>query len=178
MHHHPPLPAGLAPDEKESARRWLRELANFLARRRIAARRPLVINSRIPLMKQAEVGGVLCDISIYADNGPRAARWLLQQQAAWPALKPLTMALKALLADADLADPSRGGLSTWALSNMALALLKKRAHAGLGCEDTGVALLHFLKFFGNEFDYAVSFCSVRRRLVALSVLASTKAIRA
>lgn len=107
-------------------------------------------------MKQAEIGGVLCDVSIYSDNGPRAARWLLQQQGESPALKPLTMALKALLADVDLADPSRGGLSTWALSNMALALLKKRAHEGRGCGDIGVLLLHFLTYFGDEFDYAVS----------------------
>jgi non-canonical poly(A) RNA polymerase PAPD5/7 len=108
-------------------------------------------------MKQAEVGGVLLDVSIFSDNGPRAACWLLQQQGTWPALQPLTIALKALLADADLTDPSRGGLGTWALCNMALALLKKRAHEGLGCEDTGVILLHFLTFFGGAFDYAVSF---------------------
>lgn len=50
----------------------------------------------------------------------------------------------------------RGGLSTWSLCNMALALLLEQEKAGCATHCAGHLLLGFLKYYGRVFDYTVS----------------------
>ncbi len=63
---------------------------------------------------------------------------------------------QGLLLDAGLHEAGRGGLSTWSLANMALALVMEQDRAGCGTDDAGHLLLGFLKYYGRVFDYAVS----------------------
>lgn len=65
------------------------------------------------------------DVSLNGDGGLRAASWLCGQQAAFPALRPLVLALKALLRGARLADVSQGGLGSFALALMVIAHLQE-----------------------------------------------------
>ena len=52
--------------------------------------------------------GVDVDVSINDDRGIRAARWLLRCQKQWPALRPLTLLLKAIMRVLELHDVSQG----------------------------------------------------------------------
>jgi DNA polymerase sigma len=49
------------------------------------------------------------------------------QAAEYPALRPLVLVLKCVLGQAGLNDASKGGLSSFALANMALASLQEDA---------------------------------------------------
>ena len=53
-------------------------------------------------------GDVDVDVSINDDRGIRAARWLVRCQEQWPALRPLTLLLKAVLRVLELHDVSQG----------------------------------------------------------------------
>ena len=53
-------------------------------------------------------GNVDVDVSINGDRGIRAARWLVRCQAQWPAMRPLTLLLKAVLRVLELHDVSQG----------------------------------------------------------------------
>ncbi len=64
-------------------------------------------------------------------------------------------ALQALLLDAGLHEVGRGGVSTWSLANMALALLLEQEKAGCATGSAGHLLLGFLKYSGRVFDYTV-----------------------
>ncbi len=55
-----------------------------------------------------DVHGVDVDVSINDDRGIRAARWLLRCQKQWPALRPLTLLLKAIMRVLELHDVSQG----------------------------------------------------------------------
>ena len=63
---------------------------------------------------------------------------------------------QGLLLDADLHEVGRGGISTWSLANMALAVLLEQEKAGCSTDAAGHLLLGFLKYYGRVFDYAVS----------------------
>lgn len=54
-------------------------------------------------------GNIDVDVSINDDRGIRAARWLGRCQARWPAMRPLTLLLKAVLRTLELHDVSQGG---------------------------------------------------------------------
>ena len=56
------------------------------------------------------LGDVDVDVSINDDRGIRAARWLVRCQEQWPALRPLTLLLKAVLRVLELHDVSQGQL--------------------------------------------------------------------
>ena len=63
------------------------------------------------LLQCTALGGVDVDVSINDDRGIRAARWLLRCQQQWPALRPLTLLLKAVLRVLELHDVSQGQLA-------------------------------------------------------------------
>jgi DNA polymerase sigma len=52
--------------------------------------------------------GIDVDVSINDDRGIRAAHWLLRCQKQWPALRPLTLLLKAIMRVLELHDVSQG----------------------------------------------------------------------
>jgi DNA polymerase sigma len=54
-------------------------------------------------------------------------RAVSQQAGEFPALRPLVLVLKCVLGQAGLNDASKGGLSSFALANMALASLQEDA---------------------------------------------------
>lgn len=62
------------------------------------------------LLQCTALGDVDVDVSINDDRGIRAARWLLRCQKLWPALRPLTLLLKAVLRVLELHDVSQGQL--------------------------------------------------------------------
>lgn len=56
-----------------------------------------------------------------------------QQAGEFPALRPLVLVLKCVLGQAGLNDASKGGLSSFALANMALASLQEDAKVRTPC---------------------------------------------
>ena len=64
-----------------------------------------------PPPRQAEtVDGVRVDISLNSEEGVKGAAWLRARAADLPALRPLCLALRALLAAEGLGEASDGGL--------------------------------------------------------------------
>lgn len=53
------------------------------------------------------------------------------QAAEYPALRPVVLVLKCILGQAELNDASKGGLSSFALANMAVASLQEDAKVRL-----------------------------------------------
>lgn len=93
------------------------------------------------------------DISV-SDRAPcEAALWQKTMSESWPPLRPLVVCLKTLLRHRKLADVSSGGLSSFSLVNMVLSLLQTTP----GQRDLGTLLAAFLKLFGKDFNYWVSF---------------------
>lgn len=71
---------------------------------------PITLPLGRPAAQAESADGVRLDVCVNTDDGPQAAAWLAAQCAAFPVLRPLCLALKALLADQKLADASQGGL--------------------------------------------------------------------
>ena len=103
--------------------------------------------------------GVDCDIAIADDSACTAAEWQRKMFEKWPALKPLVICVKTLLRHQGLADVSIGGLSSFSVINMVLAVVQTNP----GTTDLGTLLVAFLKLFGKDFDYFVRPSSERGR---------------
>lgn len=74
--------------------------------------------------------GVDLDVSLNSGEALRATAFLLQQQAAEPALRPLVLLLKAWLRYAGLAEVYSGGLGSFSLTNMVIAHLQEEKVVG------------------------------------------------
>lgn len=63
--------------------------------KRLEIRKLMVIRTaRIPIIKLQTASAVTADVSLGDESGPRAARYVAQQIAAYPPLAPLTLVLK------------------------------------------------------------------------------------
>jgi DNA polymerase sigma len=111
-------------------------------------------------------GALRCDLLVAEHGGLEAAAWAASAVAAQPALAPLTRALKALVRQARLGDPSEGGIGGHALTNLALAYLTSTEHRGGGGaahaheHDLGAALAGVCRLFGHTFDFSRQAVSV------------------
>lgn len=73
-----------------------------------AVRNDHIIVNALASAQCTDAHGVDVDVSINDDRGIRAARWLLRCQKQWPALRPLTLLLKAIMRVLELHDVSQG----------------------------------------------------------------------
>ena len=131
----------------------LRALALAVTRRGVGQRVALIAKARIPIIKFSEAtSGLAFDISFDVANGPAAASWMRAAMGALPPLRPLTLVLKAFLQQRELNEVYSGGVGSYALVVMLVALL--RTHdAEWGPEpNLGALLLAFLDLYGRQLN--------------------------
>jgi non-canonical poly(A) RNA polymerase PAPD5/7 len=131
----------------------LRALALAVTRRGVGQRVALIAKARIPIIKFTEAtSGLAFDISFDVANGPAAAAWMRAAMGALPPLRPLTLVLKAFLQQRELNEVYSGGVGSYALVVMLVALL--RTHDGeWGPEpNLGALLLAFLDLYGRQLN--------------------------
>uniref|UniRef100_A0A061RAZ6 DNA polymerase sigma subunit n=1 Tax=Tetraselmis sp. GSL018 TaxID=582737 RepID=A0A061RAZ6_9CHLO len=153
----PPDGRGFPTWQRPQVASKLRKILGELRRRGIVSRANVIAQARIPIAKCSTVDGIELDISLGNRSSCLAAEW--QRQATeWPLLRPLVLVIKALLKDNHISEVSQGGLGSFSVMNMVLAVL-------LGSPkdlEVGTLLLRFLRIFGDDFDYGASAVSVGR----------------
>ena len=93
-----------------------------------------IIDAKVPIIKcllqvSPASPALPTDISFGASNGASAVAFLRKQIIAVPPLRPLTLAVKALLRDRGLNEVFTGGIGSYALVNMVLAHLQREGFA-------------------------------------------------
>jgi len=139
----------------------------------------LLARARVPLLRFATAEArVACDLCCHAPGaaaaegdegaeaaGAAAAEWARQQARAQPQLRPLLLALKALVGGAGLGDASTGGLGGHALLCIALAYLRLEGARPGRCP--AGHLLACLRWAGETVDWRAAALGVGPRLVPL-----------
>ncbi|CAD7704658.1 unnamed protein product [Ostreobium quekettii] len=121
----------------------------------------LIQHAKIPLLKFTTEDGVMVDLSINDDSGPKAARYILEKVRQYPPLRPLALVLKAFLKAYHLADVKDGGLGGFAQANLLVAHIQETMKAGQPTSDFGELLVTFFDRYANLFNPALQAVSVR-----------------
>uniref|UniRef100_A0A7N0UQW9 polynucleotide adenylyltransferase n=1 Tax=Kalanchoe fedtschenkoi TaxID=63787 RepID=A0A7N0UQW9_KALFE len=143
----------------------LRALSRALSQRGIAKNIQVIAKARVPIIKFVErSSGVAFDISFDAQNGPKAADFIQAAVSKLPPLRPLCLILKVFLQQRELNEVYSGGIGSYALLAMLIAMLQSRHESHTSSEQNlGVLLINFFDMYGrklNTSDVGVS-CSVR-----------------
>ena len=105
-------------------------------------------------------------IALLTFSGPPAAQLMRTYMEALPPLRPLTFVLKYFLAARGLNEPYSGGVGSYLLQLMIVALLQHRERDAVNyrrpsLNNLGSLLLEFLELYGIEFNYLTTGISVR-----------------
>ncbi|KAB2095786.1 hypothetical protein ES319_A01G063800v1 [Gossypium barbadense] len=136
-------------------------LSRALSQRGIAKMMQVIAKARVPIIKFVEKkSGVAFDISFDVDNGPKAAEFIKEAVLKWPQLRPLCLILKVFLQQRDLNEVYSGGIGSYALLSMIIAMLQNLSESRAYLEhNLGMLLVHFFDFYGrklNTVDVGVS----------------------
>ncbi|TYG82237.1 hypothetical protein ES288_D01G071300v1 [Gossypium darwinii] len=136
-------------------------LSRALSQRGIAKKMQVIAKARVPIIKFVEKkSGVAFDISFDVDNGPKAAEFIKEAVLKWPQLQPLCLILKVFLQQRDLNEVYSGGIGSYALLAMIIAMLQNLSESRAYPEhNLGMLLVHFFDFYGrklNTVDVGVS----------------------
>ncbi|KAL4273071.1 hypothetical protein GQ457_13G003480 [Hibiscus cannabinus] len=139
----------------------LHALSRALSQRGIAKQMQVIAKARVPIVKFVEKkSGVAFDISFDVDNGPKAAEFIKGAVQKWPQLRPLCLILKVFLQQRDLNEVYSGGIGSYALLAMIIAMLQNLCESQAYLEhNLGMLLVHFFDFYGrklNTVDVGVS----------------------
>lgn len=129
-------------------------------------------SARVPILKftaLSEYGSFGVDISINNTTGLQAVNVVNDYLSKMPALRPLVLAVKALLAKYGLNNPSTGGLGSYAVICMCIFFIKTNpSRRPLSFYDLplisgslGTLLSDFLWYFSSEFPYSTSCISAK-----------------
>ncbi|XP_052886632.1 uncharacterized protein LOC108480128 [Gossypium arboreum] len=136
-------------------------LSRALSQRGIAKKMQVIAKARVPIIKFVEKKScVAFDISFDVDNGPKAAEFIKEALLKWPQLRPLCLILKVFLQQRDLNEVYSGGIGSYALLSMIIAMLQNLSESRAYPEhNLGMLLVHFFDFYGrklNTVDVGVS----------------------
>lgn len=112
----------------------------------------LIQHAKVPLLKFTTKEGVMVDLSINDDNGPRAARYILEKVRRYPSLRPLALVLKAFLKAYHVSEVQDGGLGGFALANIIVAHIQETMKAGQPTCDLGELLMSFFNRYAHIFN--------------------------
>ncbi|KAK9674452.1 hypothetical protein RND81_12G233500 [Saponaria officinalis] len=117
--------------------------------------------ARVPIIKFVEkVTDVAFDLSFDVDNGPKAAEYIKDVVSSLPPLRPLCLILKVFLQQRELNEVYSGGIGSYALLAMLIAMLKSVNDGQRYPEhNLGVLLVKFFEFYAhklNTWDVGVS----------------------
>ncbi|KAK8469422.1 hypothetical protein PHAVU_005G070800 [Phaseolus vulgaris] len=139
----------------------LNAISKALSQRSMAKRIQVIGKARVPIIKFVEkISGLAFDISFDIDNGPKAAEYIQEAVLKWPPLRPLCLILKVFLQQRELNEVYSGGIGSYALLAMLMAMLRNLRLSQASAEhNLGVLLVHFFDFYGrklNSSDVGVS----------------------
>ncbi|KAK6157395.1 hypothetical protein DH2020_011643 [Rehmannia glutinosa] len=93
-------------------------------------------------------------------NGPKAAEFIKDAVSKWPPLRPLCLILKVFLQQRELNEVYTGGIGSYALLSMLIAMLRAQQDSQASPEhNLGVLLVNFFDMYGcklNTSDVGVS----------------------
>ncbi|KAH9802710.1 nucleotidyltransferase family protein [Citrus sinensis] len=124
----------------------------------------VIAKARVPIVKFFEKkSGVSFDISFDAQNGPKAAEFIKDALAECPPLRPLCLILKVFLQQRELNEVYSGGIGSFALLTMIMAVLKivndvpymAYLQSLYKCRaspehNLGILLVNFFDFYGRK----------------------------
>ncbi|KAH9802705.1 nucleotidyltransferase family protein [Citrus sinensis] len=142
----------------------LQALSRALLQRGIAKKIQVIAKARVPIVKFFEKkSGVSFDISFDAQNGPKAAEFIKDALAECPPLRPLCLILKVFLQQRELNEVYSGGIGSFALLTMIMAVLKivndvpymAYLQSLYKCRaspehNLGILLVNFFDFYGRK----------------------------
>ncbi|KAK7324584.1 hypothetical protein VNO77_28258 [Canavalia gladiata] len=132
----------------------LNAISRALSQRGMAKKIQVIGKARVPIIKFVEKrSGVAFDISFDIDNGPKAAEYIQEAVVKWPPLRPLCLILKVFLQQRELNEVYSGGIGSYALLAMLMAVLRnlRLSQASAEC-NLGVLLVHFFDFYGRKLN--------------------------
>ncbi|KAI0321278.1 hypothetical protein OF83DRAFT_1081077 [Amylostereum chailletii] len=163
------------PNEKKSS---LFQLRGRLQTDGIAATALVVPGARVPVLNMLstpETGSFNVDISINGLDGVQTIDIVKSYLDAMPALRPLVLVIKGLLAQHGLHSAATSGLSSYAVICMAISFLQLNP-ANSPQEDMdspasnralGILLMDFLKYYATDFPYTTSYISVTNKALLI-----------
>ncbi|EYU44940.1 hypothetical protein ABFS82_13G074500 [Erythranthe guttata] len=139
----------------------LTALSRALSQRGIAKKIQVIAKARVPIIKFVEKkSGFAFDVSFDVHNGPKAAEFIKDAVFRWPPLRPLCLILKIFLQQRELNEVYTGGIGSYALLSMLIALLRAQEDRQASAEhNLGVLLVNFFDMYGcklNTSDVGVS----------------------
>ncbi|KAL3848640.1 hypothetical protein ACJIZ3_010522 [Penstemon smallii] len=139
----------------------LQALSRALSQRGIAKKIQVIAKARVPIIKFVEKkSGFAFDISFDAHNGPKAAEFIKDAVSKWPPLRPLCLILKIFLQQRELNEVYTGGIGSYALLAMLIAMLRNQRESQASPEhNLGILLVKFFDMYGcklNTVDVGVS----------------------
>lgn len=132
----------------------LHALSRALSQRGIAKKIQVISKARVPIIKFIEKrSGVAFDISFDVQNGPKAAEFIKDVIRKWPPLRPLCLILKVFLQQRELNEVYSGGIGSYALLVMLIAMLKNFHECHPSPEhNLGILLVSFFEFYGRKLN--------------------------
>ena len=132
-----------------------------------------ISSANIPIVKLISIekyNNMPIDISIQDEKhfGLRCVKLVKQFMNKYESLKPLVLALKNILKQANLNDPYKGGMSSYGLILMIVYFLQQQANAGvdisLSENNLGQLFYDFIEFYGTQFQYNKSIIYIKDNL--------------
>ena len=129
-----------------------------------------ISSANIPIVKLISIekyNNMPIDISIQDEKhfGLRCVDLVRQFMNKYESLKPLALALKNILKQANLNDPYKGGLSSYGLILMIVYFLQQQANAGIDISlsenNLGQLFFDFINFYGTQFQYSKSIIYIK-----------------
>ncbi|KAJ4843323.1 hypothetical protein Tsubulata_020929 [Turnera subulata] len=147
----------------KNAATGLQALSRALSQKGIAKKIQVIAKARVPIIKFVEKkSGVSFDmlhilpvelLSFDAVNGPKAADFIKDAVSKWPPIQPLCLILKVFLQQRELNEVYSGGIGSYALLAMLMAMLQNlREYHGSQELNLGILLIHFFEFYGRKLN--------------------------
>ncbi|KAM1857650.1 hypothetical protein ACFX13_007724 [Malus domestica] len=131
----------------------LKALSRALSQMGLAKRIQVIGKARVPIIKFVEkTSGVAFDISFDIESGPKAADFIQGAVSKWPPLRPLCLILKVFLQQRELNEVYSGGLGSYALLTMIMAMLHSLGECRALEQNLGVLLVNFFDFYGRKLN--------------------------
>lgn len=131
----------------------LKALSRALSQMGLAKRIQVIGKARVPIIKFVEkTSGIQFDISFDIEGGPKAAEFIQDAVSKWPPLRPLCLILKVFLQQRELNEVYSGGLGSYALLTMIMAMLHSLRECRPPEQNLGVLLVNFFDFYGRKLN--------------------------
>ncbi|CAK7327636.1 unnamed protein product [Dovyalis caffra] len=138
----------------------LNALSRALSQKGVAKKIQVIAKARVPIVKFIEKrSGVSFDLSFDVNGGPIAAEFIKNAISKWPPLRPLCLILKVFLQQRDLNEVYSGGIGSYALLAMLMAMLQNLRDCQASRElNLGLLLfgfgkqIHFFDFYGRKLN--------------------------